>query len=263
MAEIFNFNRIWWLLRRYFIENRHRELYYWGFFIIAFMFFRNEATIIGGIIVVAGAIFCGRFFREIHSPTSGLNYFMIPATQTEKLVASFLLTIVYFFGMMLVTYVMGNLAGTFLNNLIADADILSHGFFTLEQEPLQWCLLEVSKTEMIINGVDKSYEGSSNLWLLFKTYILVQAMFTLGSLYFKRSAVFKTFLTLFIFTLVNAIIVGVWLKYWVEGWEGSGRYMKITLDGETGPFGEIHPLAYIFVSYIWIISYFKLTEKEV
>ena len=160
MAEIFNFNRIWWLLRRYFIENRHRELYYWGFFIIWFLFFRSNIEAIGGAILVAGIVFCGRFFREIHSPTSGLNYFMIPATQAEKTVVSIFLTTVYYFGMMLAVYTIGNLAGTFINNVLANIPLLSSGLDWFSQKPLRWCLLEAPWADMVSNGVNTSFVGS-------------------------------------------------------------------------------------------------------
>ena len=255
MAAIFNINRIWWLLQRYFVENRHRELYYWGIFVIVFMFFHNDSSAIGGIILVAGIVFCGRFFREIHSPTSGLNYFMIPATQAEKLVTSYLLTIVYFFGMMLAVYTIGNLAGTFLNNLFANVSYLSPGLDWFSHKPLRWCLLEVPQTDVV---------GSPFIWIFFNAYLFIQAIFMLGSLYFKRSAVFKTILTLFVAGFVCVVIMMLGVKVFLDIPTISDESINININGENNPFGAVGGIIpYVLIPYLWILGYFKLTEKEV
>ena len=265
MAAIFNFYRMGLLVRRFFVENRNRELYYWGIFIIVFMFFRNNSAAIGGIILFAGASFCGRFFREIHSPTTGLNYFMIPATQSEKLAVSLLLTIVYFFGMMLAVYTIGNLAGTFINNMLANISFLSSTLDWFTQKPLRWCLLEAPNTDMISNGVNTSFVGSQYIWIFFKVYLFIQAIFILGSLYFKRSAIFKTLLTLFIGGTAYGIILilGALLVLGINGnldiFTLSGPSVNINFDGKNIP-GFIF---YLLIPYFWILGYFKLTEKEV
>ena len=260
MAAILNFNRIRLLLQRYFVEDRNRILYFWAFFIIFFMFFRNNTVAVGLTIVVAGATFCGRFFKEIHSPTAGLNYFMIPATQSEKITVSLFLTIVYFFGMMMVTYAIGNLAGTFLNNLFADVGFLSSGIDLFTQKPLRWCLFESSNINMV-NGMKTNFEEGPYVWQYFKAFLFVQAIFTLGSLYFKRSAIFKTILTLFIVSIVCAIIAGFLAKS-ILG-ISSNTSFDISITGGT-PFETVPGIiAYLLIPYLWITGYFKLTEKEV
>ena len=253
MAAIFNFNRVWLLLQRYFVENRHRELYYWGFCTIWFMFFRNNVGAIGGAILVAGIVFCGRFFREIHSPTSGLNYFMIPATQAEKLATSFLLTIVYYFGMMLVVYTLGNLAGIFLNNLFANVSFLSSDVDLFTQKPLRWCLLEIPQIDMV---------KSSFVWIFFKAYLFIHAIFTLGSLCFKRSAIFKMLLTLFFvgFVCVVIMVLGVHVFLGIS----ANSNVSININGENNPFGAVGSIIpYVLIPYLWTTAYFRLTEKEV
>ena len=264
MTAIFNFNRVWWLLQRYFVEDRNRVLYFWVFFFIFFMFFRNNSAAVGLTIVVAGIAFCGRFFREIHSPTSGLNYFMIPATQAEKTAVSIFLTTVYFFGMMLAMYTIGNLAGTFINNTLANIPFLSSGLDLFSQKPLRWCLLEAPNADMIANGVNTNFVGNPYVWTFFKAYLFIQAIFTLGSLYFKRSPVFKTILTLFIGGTVNGIVLllGVVFALRINGnfdiFTLSGPSVNINFDGKDIP-GFI---PYLLIPYLWILGYFKLTEKE-
>ena len=260
MTEILNFNRIGLLLQRYFVENRHRELYYWGIFIIVFMFTRNNPALIGAVFIIAGANFCGNFFREIHSPTAGLNYFMIPATQAEKLVTSFLVTIFYYFGMMLLVYVIGNLVGTLLNNLFANISFLSSSLKWFSYAPLQWSLLNLDTTTDI--GI--TVEGTTYLWAFFKSYIFTQAVFTLGSLYFKRSAVFKTLLTLFVVGFVYVVIMGLGMKGIFDVHLNSGISMRVSVNQAQDPFETVTmAFMYLLIPYLWVLSYFKLTEKEV
>ena len=265
MTEIFNFNRIWLLLQRYFVENRQKEFYYWGFFAIWFMFFRNNTGAIGGAILVAGIVFCGRFFREIHSPTTGLNYFMIPATQAEKLVTSFLVTIFYYFGMMLVVYTIGNLVGTLLNNLFANISFLSSSLKWFSYAPLQWSLLERTSVNMnMLNyGARTTVDENMYVWTFFQTFIFIQAIFTLGSLYFKSSAVFKTILTLFVIAIAYGIVMGFGLNAFF-GLSNGSLNANIKIAPKENSFNTVANIIwYLLVPYLWVLSYFKLTEKEV
>ena len=255
MAAIFNFYRMGLLVRRFFVENRNRELYYWAIFTIVFIFLRNQSVAIGALILIAGMVFCGRFFREIHSPVTGLNYFMIPATQAEKTVVTIFLTTIYYFGMMLVVYAIGNLAGTFLNNLFANfgSSPFGSGFFA--HDPLKWMLFENVER---ISGIKGNFGEEPLIWTYFKAFVFIQAIFTLGSLYFKRSAIFKTILTLFVFGLVCAIIMGLVMKGFLNNSTLSNTSMDININVEIPGF-----ISYLLIPYLWILGYFRLTEKEV
>ena len=246
---------MWLLLQRFFVENRQKEFYYWCIFIIVFMFCRNNAELIGAIIIIAGINFCGRFFREIHSPTTGLNYFMIPATQVEKMVTAFFLTLVYYFGMMIIVYTIGNLAGTFLNNLFANFSLSPFGSDLFSHKPLKWILF--GNTENV-SGLKGNFDEKSLIWTYFKAYLFIQAIFTLGSLYFKRSAIFKTLLTIFIVGFVSSIIMGLVMKGFLDNSMLPNTSIDINFDGGISGF-----IFYLLIPYLWVLSYFKLTEKEV
>ena len=258
---------MWLLLQRYFIENINREFFSWSIFIIIFMFARNSAELFGILIIFSGMGFCERFFREIHSPTTGLNYFMIPATQEEKTVISIFMITVYYFGMMLVVYVIGNLVGTFLNNLLANVSFLSSSLKWFSYAPLQWSLFERANVSVLNNGVGTTVEGSTYVWTLFKAFIIIQAIFTLGSLYFKRSAIFKTILTLFFIGFVYAglMITGIFSfelpneATYLTNEQSQAILSRANISLKT--FANI--ILYLFVPYLWVLSYFKLTEKEV
>ena len=261
MAAKFNFNRMWLLLQRYFIENRNREFFSWSIVIIIFMFARNSAEFFGIVIIFSGMGFCERFFREIHSPTTGLSYFMIPATQEEKTVISIFMTTVYYFGMMLIVYVIGNLVGTLLNNLLAN-----FWFDLFSSKPLRWVLFENVENASGLNGI---FSGESYIWRYFKIFIFSQAIFTFGSIYFSKSALFKTVLTLFAIGLVYGTILAFGLKGSFEQYSDSmNKIMEINGTVAVGS-GNIFNTAagsiifYLLIPYLWVMSYFKLTEKEV
>ena len=259
MTSMFNFNRMGLLIQRYFVENRNRECYYWGMLAIAFMFLRNQPEAVGSLIIIMGMIFCARSFSEIHSPVSGMKYFMIPATQAEKMTVTAFLSIVYYFGMMLVVYTIGNLLGTFLNNMLANIGYFASGFEIFSHKTLQWCLFENVGT---IAGFKGNFSGAPLIWTYFKSYLFVQAIFTLGSLYFKRTVFFKTVLALFVTALVCAIIMGLSMKGLFNF--PSDASIQLSINAGNNPFGQFFgSIAYILIPYLWVLGYFKLTEKEV
>jgi hypothetical protein len=266
MNTLFNFNRFGLLLRRYFVERLHGELIYWGIFAIMFMFFRNNIVSIVGMIFVAGLFFAARFSREIHSRTNGINYFMIPATQLEKLTLTFLITIVYYFAMMMLVYVIGNLVGTALNNLLAGIDYLSNNLRLFHHTPLNWQLFASPEHQPLVsvNGAVVSSGMSIGSFLgLVWTFVISQTVFALGGIYFKRSQPFKTILALTIIGFVYAISIILGLKLIAE--DPSLNLNTInqvaTLKNIFETIGRIFFL--LFPPFLWIVSYFRLTEKEI
>ena len=96
-------------------------------------------------------------------------------------------------------------------------------------------------------------------------------MFSLGGMYFKRSAVLKTVLTLFIIGFVYSGIMGMGTKAFFEQANEtmqinieSNEAMQITLWRAKVLIETVTYITlYLFVPYLWVMSYFKLTEKEV
>jgi hypothetical protein len=264
MKTQFNFNRFGLLIQRYFTERFHTELIYWSIMIIAFLFFHNNIFAVGGIIFIAGLFYAARFFREIHSPANGSAYFMIPATQLEKLTVGILMTTFYYFGMMLIAYTIGNLLGTFLNNMLANIEFLSSYMELFHKSPLKWVLFETgTESDTLLSGEPISYTYSY-AGLFFKIFLLIQSIYLLGSIYFKNNQAFKTFFATNIIQLLLLIVFIVELQLIVRTPNMFGnlkpedfRHWKHIVEN------MITGLGYLLPVFFWVVSYFRLTEKEV
>lgn len=266
-TSLFNFDRFGWLFRRYFTERLHSEWIYWSIMIIAFLFLRNFIFGIGFLFFVAGAFYAARFFREIHSPTNGIAYIMIPATQLEKMVVAILMTTFYYFMMMTAAYVVGNLLGTGLNNLLASLPFISSGYMELNeifhQTPLRWVLFETQENFYTVNGAAQTHDYT---WfgIFSKIFLLVQSVYLLGGIYFKNNHMFKTFfvtniiqvLFFILFILEMRLIVGS--ETMVDGMQTADflRMRDIFLHILNGAL-------YLLPPFFWVVSYVRLTEKEI
>lgn len=248
MNTTFNTNRFGLLLKRYFTENKQRELTFWGITIVVFMLMRDTSSVVT-YLIIAGYFTAANSFRIFGHTPGAMHYLLIPATHTEKLVANILLNTLYFFAAFLITYLIGTFLGIQLDNLI-----FGHN------KPLTFKLF----TDIAdFNGNGKY------LWYVFYSFSLVQAIAITGSLYFKRSAAMKTILTIFILFFIFGLIEMLMLKITFGTYSLSRQSLNINM----GPheLSEIFSASeYIFkiiglvlLPFLWIVSYFRLTEKQV
>jgi hypothetical protein len=216
-----------------------------------FVLFRNQLPVIGGVIFIGGIFYAARFFREIHTTANGIYYFMIPATQLEKVTVSVFFTSVYYFVMMVLAYTIGNLFGTFLNNLLTDVDFLSTlGLF--HHDTLNWRLFE--QTEILqFEGDFSEAKTASYVWLFFKAFLSIQSLFILGGIWFKNNQTFKTIFFI-IGICIIFLIIGVFGIKMIE-------HNTIQLNHIVGKIFTV--FFYLLAPFLWVVSYFRLTEKEV
>jgi len=255
-TSIFNFERTGLLFKRYFTERINTELIYWGIMVIVFMFIRNFTPAIATVVIVAGAFYAARFFREIHSPGNGIAYFMTPATQLEKLTVGIVMTSLYYLFMMIIAYIIGNLAGTFLCNLLAEIDFFKFSDL-FSHSPLRWVVFEGMAFEIV--SVGNHYYLLSFL----KMFFVIQSTFLLGSIYFKNNQAFKTFLTVCLFHLFIVLLLMIEIKLIIinPGIQQFGNEVKLSMSDA---FNDALQIFYILlVPFFWTVSYFRLTEKQV
>ena len=258
MNATLNFNRIGLLIQRFFIQRFSNELMFWGITIIVMMLIRNNIAGILGFAIIASIIRTNQLFREMHSPTNQINYFMIPATQIEKFTASLLYAFVYFWVMAISAYAIGNVLGTFVNNLLANFGLLSD-VFNIRHSSLHWVLFQ-----SIGNGNVKDF------FSVFLAMIIIQSTFLLGSIYFKRSQILKTCLALVVFGFFFVIISIFLMKTFIVDGSNIHSYtirggLDLHINGtDFGPIKIISNIFfYLLTPYLWFTSYIRLTEKEV
>jgi len=249
-TSAFNFNRIGLLFQRYFYENFISELIYWGVVAIVFMYVRNHFPSLVLFILITGAIYAARYFRETHSPKNGIAYFMIPATQLEKLFVAIVMTSMYYFLMMIIAFIIGNFLGSLLNNMLAS---INHLYF-IKHTPLSW---EFFNVNFVPGGI---YTFRVNyLVILFVLLLFTESIFLLGSIYFKKNNFFLTFLT----GAVTFILL-CFLFYFTAkmGFVSPKSPVQNILFGKIVSY-VIQLFIFFLIPFFWIVTYFRLTEKQV
>ena len=259
MNTTLNINRIGLLLKRYFIENKQLELYFWIITTVVFMLFYNTSTVGMLLLVIGGLIFASNTFKAFSITPNGIHYLLIPATHAEKLIVSIILSTIYFFAMFLITYVIGTTLGTVIYNFILSVD-----------NPINFSLFHDNSNQMTLIR-NMNYSGDFKLLKTFISFAGTQSVFMLGSIIFKRSAAFKTILCLFGFFIVLFFIEAMLLKITL-GTYSLNRNMTILSFQAENMFSGYYAIAkYIVVNIIpcllipffWIVTYFRLTGKQV
>lgn len=253
MNTTFNINRLGLLFKRFFVENRQREITFWSIAIFVFMLVRDNSAV-EMFLMISGLVVAANMFKIFAYTPGGMHYLLIPATHTEKLVSSILLSTIYFFSMFIVTYIIGTWLGNQLGN-----------FLFSSEKPLVFSLFEMNNISDNWQGRAVPHLGILNTFLRFTS---TQSIFLLGSLFFKRNAIGRTFLSLIAISLVFIFIQIVLIKINYGSWETNINLnntillptgMKLFQDYEW----ILKLLTYLFIPFLWLVSYFRLTEKEV
>jgi len=251
MNTTFSFNRLGLLIKRYFIENKQRELSFWGIVIVVFMLM-HESTAVEMFLYVTGFIFAARMFKIFSFTPGGMHYLLIPATHVEKLMTAILLSTVYYFIMILITYTVGSFLGTTLSNAIFSLNnTVNLDFFQMDAISKVWGHTEVH------------HKG---FWGILCTFTLIQSVFLTGSLYFKRNAIGRTIMTFIILSIFLGIIELIIFKLTFGSFEMNGQSFNLSISGNNlfpGFESATQYLKYLLIPFFWLVSYFRLTEKQV
>lgn len=248
MNTNFSFKRLSLLLKRFFIENSQKELTFWVISIAVFMLMHEPAAV-SMFIIISGFIFASRMYKSFGYTPGGMHYLLIPATHLEKLVSGILLSTFYFLIGVLTCYFIGNTLGTNVGNMIFGTENAVH-----------FQLFETA------NEINRMSSGSSYLDM-FVGFAIVQSIFLLGSVYFKRNAVGKTILSIIAFSIVIGLIELVLIKLNFDTTSITSQNINIQVLDINSMFpgleivGQI--IKYATAPFLWVVSYFRLTEKEV
>lgn len=249
MNTTFSFNRLGLLLKRFFVENSQKELTFWAISLVIFMLIQNPAGV-GMFIMISGFVFASRMFNSFGYTPGGMHYLLIPATHLEKLVTGIILSTFYFLVCILACYFVGGTIGTHLGNLIFSTDNSVH-FQLFENEYFQ----------------NHSYKNMTEIADMFIGFTIVQSIFLLGSVYFKKNIIGKTMLAIIAFGVVMGLLELLLLKLNFDTTSLKNQNINISLLNTESMFpganilGEI--IKYATAPFFWVVSYFRLTEKEV
>lgn len=242
----FSFNRVGLLLQRFLVENKSNEMRTFLVSIICFFLLRDISFFFIYLFVV-GVSLGTRFFNNFNKPTNTMQYLLIPATTLEKIVSAFILNTCYFFILTMLAYFVGN----GLAYLVAISGILPD-FLSINPDAC-FQLLHLTGSRIL------------NLFIGFAT---LQAVFTFGVIYFKGNNTFlKTIIALFVVGIIFSIIGGIILKLTFNQTFISGDMITINSFSDYPALNVLKNIvsvsAYLIAPFFWVVSYFRLTEKEV
>lgn len=252
MNTTFSLNRLGLLLKRYFTENMQHEFSFWGIAIVVFMIMHQPASV-QIFFYISGFIFAARTFKIFSYTPGGMHYLLIPATHLEKLVSAILLSTFYFLFMLIVTYIIGTTLGTALGNSIFNTqNEISFGLFNMDSVSKSWgsnVLNHIGFIEFILG------------------FAIIQSIFLLGSVYFKRNAIGKTFLTIISLGIIMGLIELIIFKvsFGAFHFTGQSYHLNLTMGDDLFPEFEVavKTIKYLLIPFFWVVSYFRLTEKQV
>jgi magnesium-transporting ATPase (P-type) len=206
-------------------------------------------TIYYPLLFLGGYIVTSLGFKELHLDAQSVFYLTLPGSSLEKFLSKLLVTSVgYAFGS-LFFYTAVSSAAEGINRLVFG---YGHPFFN----PFE-------RTTMIVVAV----------------YLVTQAVFLVGSVYFRKLAFVKTNLYIWLFGLVVVILVAVIGWFIFRNYSIGNRIGLEPYFQQLGESGELQtfpgPLAEKFAQVAkvlfwavmapvcWVISYLRLRETEV
>lgn len=254
MNKKFSIKRVLYLLHRFFLENLSRELFYWCILTLVFIVL-DQRDFVRWVLYIGGFLFSIRLFRELYRTPTGMNFLIIPATHTEKLTANIFLSTIYYFGMTLLTYALGNLIVTLVYHQILNVNI-----------PVNWDLFQVTTT-FFDRGFVEVIERNV-FFEIFGTFALIQALGMLGSLYFKNNPAAKTIFSVMSFGFMLLLIQFILFKTLWDVKQLGNAMLSATImisDSTIPPIFELVLTIgiYLLTPFLWVVSYFRLTEKQI
>ena len=252
MDSAINYNRIILLIKRYFLENMNYEVMLWSLLTMIFTFV-HQPDFFSSILNMSGILYAVRQYKSLSHTPNGMHFFMIPTKQTEKLISTILLTTVYYFLMTWLVYLIGSVLGGLISK-----------FYLGTSMDIKWDVFTTT-AHQYENGM-MLVANNNTFWQTLSKFTILQSIFLLGSLYFKKNATLKTILSL-IAIGIGFSIIELFIVQQTFGEQSAGiqsfslSISSSNLDSSYGWIAQL--LGVLIIPYLWLISYFRLTEREV
>ncbi|MDP5169813.1 MAG: hypothetical protein NWR72_06185 [Bacteroidia bacterium] len=198
----------------------------------------------GVVLFLSGFLFSSLAFFELSHKGKAMAFLLTPASQLEKWLSRWLLTSLGFtFYLWLVFGVISLICGG-----------VSQLVFGAQLSPFEW--------------------GGENVWLLLRLYLVFQSLFMAGSVFFGKLAFLKTPISLAIVGVALLLVLYVTIKLVMwdiskPGWsfEPDGAFQNSAAYKDFMEYYAVGALSFLFwwgmAPFFWVVSYVRLTEKEV
>jgi len=255
----FNPNRLWHLLKLEATTKNKRALIVFAavlgiLLLYQFLLIYNRDhdahnwinQMFGGVLIFAGLLYTSYSFKELTDNSTSMTYLTLPASNFEKFISKWLFSTVGFY----VVYLIGYSIFAFIG-------------------------LNAAETLLEFKGESYAPFADEN-WICTKVYFVVSSIFLLGAITFKNYHAPKTVLSLvglaMLIGTITYLIVRVVMYDFFDGWTPVNNAVDVNLrpdqdmiDFMEGPFVTIMKWLFWLALplFFWIVSFFKLKEKEI
>lgn len=264
MHNSFSLSRLWLLIKKQWFDNAKlyslSVLALLGLLIIIFIFwslvdsnnhyYREESTnaIFFIMLFAAGLIFASTTFATLGDKAKGIYWLGVPATALEKLACG------VFYSMFI-----------FLLVYIAGFWVVKH---------ITFFIIELNPKNVITRAAAGDIFEKEVAPVIFYTFIALQSLFILGSVYFERFAFIKTVLVILFIAFLFTLFVQLLAHKLLPDSFGMENFTTIKIYENNEP-AKIYKLSHWFediltplVKFIWApvfitATYFRLKEKEI
>lgn len=282
MNQVFSFNRWLLLVAKHWSENRKKYLLgilaITGIILIWFLFniimdqYRSMGfgTQVGTYFVglfIVGCLYASTLFSDLASRPKGINYLSLPASQLEKTLCALLYGVVIFFTAYTIVFYIADII------MVKIANEVSYVYW--QKNHTVGDVFVPEKVVNILRLEDMSAKKINIGFFFLLGYFAVQSAYILGSVYFTRFSFIKTTVSLLVLGLFIIIFVGKVLNVFMphgnfyEGitsyrlYEGGEMSEKIIRLPEWVGVTTLFLLKYAFAPIFWIVTYFRVKEKEI
>lgn len=273
MNQFFSFNRFSLLVAKHWADNKKRYLLsviaFIGLLIAWFVFTMlidsrfpmgkgMQMVTYFFLLFVVGSFYANQYFRDLASRAKGINFLLVPASAFEKVLCSLLYTVILFFVVFTAAF--------YLVDVVMVA--IAKSFVTVEFPSDEKGVLNVFEAARL------PLDGQSNLNILL-VFFSIQSVFLLGSVYYAKFSFIKTIITgfviffivfFFVYFLYDMMPEGDYVNHFLTSYrvnnKGNGDDYLVTVPVWLGQI-LYYFLMYAFAPFLWIVTYFRLKEKQV
>jgi hypothetical protein len=284
MNQAFDFQRWGLLVRKHWSDNRNKYtlslgaiaallLLWFGFMILVEVngAMHKDSQIITYYVglFLTGALYASLLFSDLANKPKALNFLSVPASQLEKVLCMALYCVVIFF----VCYTAIFYLADFIMIKVANAVQLAR----LKEHP-EWSNGRVPETVANVFGTinDRQNGNPFNvLTVVLLLFFAVQGAYALGSIYFPAYSFIKTTISLLLIILFFIFLIGkILLPILPQGSFGDSLTKFYTYEHDYSHRNVIllpswtDNVLFGFFKYLlapafWVVTYFRLKEKEV
>lgn len=277
MNPVFDFNRWLLYLSKHWNENKKKYLLSLGAMAgllilwYSFLMMINPKNPMTGQLqavsyyvglFLTGCLYASLIFSELSEGPKAMHYLLTPASMLEKLLSAILYGVILFFICYTIMFYAVDIIMVKVGNGVAQA------IMEREHRPFN------HPAEVVNVFVSPDRNGVNLYFYLLLIYFGIQSIFLLGSIYFEKYQYIKTLVSgLIVFLVLVFFVHEVLGSFMPNGWFFKPFTVYRINDPQNGAMSVQLPewissillfiIQYALAPCLWVVTYFRLKEKEV